>query len=397
MIRKRIPTLTLALLIPLAGLVAACSSSAMGVTNQSAQPQPLATAPAPTLLPTPSPTADVSKAFLAALAGGRFSARISGQVQIGSLSAPVSGTYEANAGDVHQKLTIDLPGNPQTTESLTIDGVSYVLREGRWFQKPAGGGSDSSALTKAMLSVVDTGVVTRDGRQLHHLAPPAGTSIPLSTLGLTDAAGGTGTVSLDFYAADVGTPLAMAITARWTDVGSNLPSVMSVEFAFANVGGQIRIAPPGQVWTPFSSKRYGYSLAYPSDWEVKRGTRGHPDEFLSANVESLYAMRVPSGGYSLNAGVSSFVAGLRRASPTAKIVSNRATRIDGIKARRLEIAWTAKGQKYSSIVVIAVKGSYAYILQVYGLRGDLATLRVYMDGFADTFRIGSGRSSTPSG
>src|SRR6266508_4531191 len=147
MIRKRIPTLTLALLIPLAGLVAACSSSgAAGVANQSAQPQPSGTPPAPTLLPTPSPTADVSKAFLAALAGGRFSARISGQVQIGSLSAPVSGTYEANAGDVHQKLTIDLPGNPQTTESLTIDGVSYVLREGRWFPKPAGGSSDSSAL-----------------------------------------------------------------------------------------------------------------------------------------------------------------------------------------------------------------------------------------------------------
>ena len=94
----------------------------------------------------------------------------------GTATYAFTGTSQIDGQDNHQTITIAIPGATERTETLTLDGVKYENRGGLWFEKSAaeqgsGPGSDFSAVMKSILDVTDVGVVTKDGRSLHHLKP----------------------------------------------------------------------------------------------------------------------------------------------------------------------------------------------------------------------------------
>ena len=194
-----------------------------------------------------------------------------------------TGTSQIDGQDNHQRVTIAIPGAPERTETLTLDGVKYENRGGLWFQKPdaepgSGPGSDFSSIMKSVLDVADVGVVTKDGRSLHHLKPKKDTPIPISAIGMADP-GGDGTVTFDFYASDDGTPVVMVDERepgpRSTDhLGHRVR--MTLDYTFSNVGGPVDIACPAQVWTTFTSKRFKYSIG--ASVRLGGGTEQGPEE-----------------------------------------------------------------------------------------------------------------------
>ena len=110
---------------------------------------------------------------------------------------------------------------------------------------------------------------------------------------------------------------------------------MTVDYTFSNVGGRGRRT-PAQVWTTFTSKRFKYSIALPSDWEAEQSKgRKKPDDLLSADDRRV-RHPLPDQAPRSTSGTSGYVDDLKRTKTKAKVTSNKAATVDGLRARRVE-------------------------------------------------------------
>jgi len=354
--------------------------------------------------PTPSSGTDAAKPFLAVLSDPSFAAHctISGRLTVGSTPYPLSGTFDLGRGDSHQVITVAIPGEPRTNESITAAGTDYIKRGALWFVKPAEDATSSKDLASAlrtMFDMRDTGTELKDGRLLHHLESRGAASIPLSAIGSADPAGD-GVVSIDFYVEDDGTPVLMEIEATWTQVigSTRQPASMAIEYRFVTVGHPVTITAPPQVWSTFSSKRFGYVLAYPSDWEPTQSPKkSQPDSILSADNVGVFINRYPTNGYSLNAITAAYLKTIKRSGTKASVASNTGISVDGSRARRIE--WTAvyKGTREWDIDVLIVRGKYVYVVEYSSLARMTPVDRSTLDGFLSTLDLpGNGATSTPA-
>lgn len=298
----------------------------------------------------------------------RGNASLTGEMTVGSATFPITGTSAFSGPDNHATMTIAITGAPRRSETLSVGGVSYIKQGGHWFQKPApaAGSRAASSLSQVLqsaLDVSDVGIEVRNGQALHHLKPRGNAAIPISAIGVNDP-GGDGTMAFEFYVRDDGTPVVMAITAAWTDVNGSVrqPVTMHIDYTFSSVGGQIDIAPPLAVWATFTSKRFGYTVAYPSDWDTypSRGKK-KPDALESAELTGMYVYRYPTDGATLNSATSGYVIELKRTK--AKVTSNKPTKIAGLRARRLEWTQVYQGTREWNIEAIVVRGKYVYFFE----------------------------------
>ena len=326
---------------------------------------------------TPAPSVDVAALFIKAMRDSfRATASVEGEMTIGSTTYPFAGESTIDGPDNHQTITVAIPGASERTETMTLDRIRYVNRGGLWFEDPkakgSGPGSDFSSVLKSVLDVTDAGIVTKGGQSLHHLKPRQDAPIPISAIGMADP-GGDGTATFDFYARSDGTLAVLAINASWTDVdgSARTPVRMRLDYTFSNVGEPVVIDRPAQVWTTFTSKRFKYTIALPSDWEAEQSKgRKEPDILLSADVAGVYVYRFPTYGASLNSGTASYVDDLKRSTTKAKVTSNKAATVDGSRARRLEWTNVYKGTRSWNIDAVVVRGKYVLLLRVQQPRED---------------------------
>ena len=392
---------TTCLVIALGIALAACGSStpppgpsAPSSTAPSASPSAASAAGAsasaiPSARPSPAASAkvDAARSFLALLMSPGFAAEatITGQLTVDSASFPISGTSAFRGPDNRQSISVAIPGAPQTSESITTGGVSYAKSKGVWLVKPAKpagapAGGDLPSAMRSILDVTDVGIETRHGQALHHLEPRDRASIPMSAIGATTSTGD-GVVTVDFYVKDDGTPVVMAIEASWTQVNgaATMAASMAVDYTFSNVGGRIAIAPPEEVWATFTSKRFGYSIAYPSDWEAHPSAgKTKPDELLGADSTGVYVNRYATKGATLNQVTSGYLAELKRTSK-AKVTSNTSTSVDGLRARRVEWSATFDGTRVWEIDTLVVHGKQAYYIGYATLEKPTATDRTIVE------------------
>jgi hypothetical protein len=286
---------------------------------------------------------------------------------------------------------------------MTLDGIKYVNRGGLWFEDPkakgSGPGSDFSSVLKSLLDVTDAGVATKGGESLHHLKPRQDAPIPISAIGMADP-GGDGTATFDFYARSDGTLAVLAMNATWTAVNGSArtPVRMTVAYTFSDVGDPVVIERPAQVWTTFTSKRFKYSIALPSDWEAEQSkSRKKPDALLSADVAGVYVIRFPTYGASLNSGTSAYVDDLKRSKTKAKVTSNKAATVDGSRARRLEWTNVYEGTHSWNIDAVVVRGTYVYLFEYSSLEKTTKADRDLFDAFLKSVTLpGKGAVTTRS-
>jgi hypothetical protein len=237
------------------------------------------TAPAPTAAPTPSPTPiDVSAAFVKQIVNPTFSAtaKISGSLTVGPIEGSIAGTAAFSGPDSSQAMSITAGTFKQDTESVHIGATSWSRKApGPWLEdtaKPAGSKDSSlSEVLKSIISVEDLGLETRGGKQLHHLRSSSGNEIPPAVFGIDTATSKDAKFTLDFYAADDGTPAIMAIAGTWTQASGaiEVPTTMAFDIAFGDIGKPQTIDPPEDVWVRYTSKTHGYTMAHPADWTVE--------------------------------------------------------------------------------------------------------------------------------
>jgi hypothetical protein len=184
----------------------------------------------------------------------------------------------------------------------------------------------------------------------------------------------------------------MALNAAWTEVNgsSRKPLRMTLEFTFADVGGPVAIERPAQVWTSFTSKRFKYTIAHPSDWEVEQGTgRKKPDVLLGADLNGMYVYRFPTRGLSLNNATSTYINNLKGTRTKVKVTSNTATTVDGTRARRLEWTNVYEGTRGWFIEDVVVRGKYVYFFQYTSLEKQTKADRELFDDFQKSVTLPS--------
>ena len=282
--------------------VALVAAGCLAGATPSPSPTPVPTPTAsPRLTPTPTPV-DVAKQFLATLSQKDFASRlsVSGSLTVGTLTFPVGGQGALAGSDSDSTLTIVLPAGEQTMQTISVGNEKFERRNGGpWLRQPqptGGGGETLGSVLRAIETVEDVGIVSRDGRELHRLKPAATAVIEPAAFGLTDPAMKDASVTIEFFAEEDGTPAAMVVAAEWTLVSGDqqVEAAMSLDFRFEYIGPAVKIERPTDIWQTYTSERFGYTVAHPEAWEVD--VTGEFDQFRGPELAFVVAGRQGSGG-----------------------------------------------------------------------------------------------------
>src|SRR4029077_18497270 len=121
-----------------------------------------------------------------------------------------------------QTLTIKTSAASQTTSTISVGATTWSQQEdGPWLEdpKPAKPTKDFSDYLASLQSVVDLGIETIDGQQLHHLQPSGGNAVPGEYMGFVSGSGAKDPVfTVDFYATNDGTPAHVVFDGTFTYV-----------------------------------------------------------------------------------------------------------------------------------------------------------------------------------
>jgi hypothetical protein len=394
----------------LAALFAAsCGSNPPTLTTSpaaspTAAPRTAGPSPSATTMPTAAPTAtavpvDVAEAFVSALSDPQYQARmtVTGSMTISGVVFPITGVTEVSRGDSHNLLSIALPGGDQTTETIKVAGTSYEVDHGVWVKSSptaasAGGTTgtslDLNTLTGTVGGLRDTGVETHAGRSLHHLVLPSGISLPVAVFGLTDPSISNPSLSLEFWAEDDGNPAAMTMAASWDQQasGKTVPVTMTIDYAIAST--LVTISAPTELWAWRTSKTHKYQVAYPADWEVQAAASAKKDDYYVGWDGSYVGVyRHKTGGSTLNQITSYITKHLATwsALKSAKLTSNKAITVDGVKGRVLTYRGTYQGDKEWVTEVVLVKGSYVTFVWLVTYHTQIDADRELFNTVLDTF------------
>lgn len=254
-----------------AAAVGACGGQATG------------SSPSPVASPTPSSTPDIASAFAQKLSSGMPRARcdITGSMQMGSVTATITGEYTTADGDTFTDMTVTASdGSTSRTGSATINGRSYELTDaGYWLIIEPGAGASPApqgpggAFEEAFAKVTTykvLGTDTLQGQTIYRLEPT--TPVPLDAdafgVGGTDVAGFG--ASLTFLARADGSLAGFDLAASWQKgTGADgIPVSMNLRWLIKDTSTTISVVVPPDTWMTHSSTELGYSMVYPLGWDV---------------------------------------------------------------------------------------------------------------------------------
>jgi hypothetical protein len=166
--------------------------------------------------------------------------------------------------------------------------------------------------------------------------------------------------SVSFYAADDGTPVGMVVTLSWTRTDPiTLSGAMTLNFSFVMVGALAAISVPDHVWNRFTSKRFGFSVAYPDGWTAD--TTQKLDDYLNGpGVLHIGGRRLKADGKSLASWTTSILAEHDSVRKDYILLSSAATTLAGEPGRLLTSTYHDFGQELVCFEVLSLHGGYLY-------------------------------------
>ena len=136
------------------------------------------------------------------------------------------------------------------------------------------------------------------------------------------------------------------------------------------------------------SSRFKYTLAYPTDWELKKASSSKKvDRFIGPEYATVGASAYKTFGLSLNEWTRAYLKYAPGFSGVKgfKLQSNKAATLAGAKARRLELKQTYKGNPEYWIDVLAVHGGKIYEVAYVSSKPITKADRDLFDQFLATF------------
>lgn len=358
------------LVVALSLLATACGgpttpspSTASTAPSAVASPSPTAAPSATPAPPTPSPTpaADVAKLASAILTAPSFTgeAQITGALAQGPVKAEITGSMAFAPGASSFAMSMLVGTTRITTESRSVGGSTYTRNgSGPWFAQ-APGASGGADFMPMLATLEDRGTTTVNGASLHRLV--ATTPMTPADIGLGSMSGTDGTASVEILATDDGKPAVMVMQADWTTTladGSTTPGSIHLELAFSCTGCTVAIAEPDEVFGTFTSKKLGYSLALPHDWDAQLAAKAsEADWFYSPDDRVVGGFRFATS-LTLNQYAKEFIAYAKAGGDGAYkkfvLVSSTAATAAGRPARLVAYHATLQGRR-QYVITIFVK------------------------------------------
>jgi len=366
-------------------LVATLAIVACGC-GAAATPTPAPT-PTPTTAPTPTPV-DVAAMFVEQVAAVESANMpFTGTALIGEVEAALSGTLGLSGTDTRSTFVFDVDGAKQTQESIRIGTQRWARDgEGPWVldPEPADPAKTTSAYLLGLTSLEDKGVETKDGRELHHLVPPASNQLTPEVFGLppsvTDAE-----ITTDFWAEDDGTPAIWTLVASWTQGDPGTPMSTTMDIDLSGLGAAVTIAPPADAWTGFTSKRFAYSMARAPGWSVDE--QDGVDVYLLEGTPYVYVSPQDlAAGYTLDRFHDDLVAYYEANDIKAAPVADEDYAIDGNPARVLTYRFTnASGTAVYLVDAITVRADTGWEIYLAQEQTGEEEARAFFDTMMSTF------------
>jgi hypothetical protein len=291
-----------ALMLVLALGAAACTTAdpvpgaSLGVGTSPIAPASLTSSPSPTLTYAPD-VASVAATRLREFRSARI--EINGQTTSG---APLR--ISGNAALVADASRFDMSvesgeGRYATVEIAVAEGRFWSRNGGPFFRVEPASGTDSIGLAEFLHSLVELspdGTRSRDGRLLHRLAPPPGTVVPPSALGLEGPGLTDFRADLEVYAESDGTPVELTFNVAWRQAAATADPrvVLLLNYRLAGLDEPLTVEPPTEVWATFDSERLRYRVGYPERWDLEEMDDG--DSFLGPDGSELFVYTSPDAG-----------------------------------------------------------------------------------------------------
>ena len=367
MSRTRVGAATLIVMM----LAAACTTA-----TPSGTPAPAATdnpSPAPTA--SPQPSVDVVGLFAAKV--DEYESGVStfeGTARVGTIQFSMSGTSTFDGPDTTGKTTTIVGGVTSTQETSRVAGTTYrKTGAGPWVRSSTTGGGDlNSELFENADSFSDEGTVTWNGQLVHELVASSDSGFdPAAIFG--DAQGISsveGTPS--FFVTDDGTPVGATLDLTWRQVvgEQTVDGSMAFEITFSQHNVPQTIRAPEDPWTRFTSDRWGYSVAYPSDYDFDSDK--DYDYFIGPGTGFYTGSRGSNQGFTLNQITNAEVASVKDYLGT-RTVANDAITVGGLPGRLLNASGKSPDLgKVFALEAIVVKGKYVYSLVWFSEPGNEA-------------------------
>ncbi|HEX5827135.1 MAG TPA: hypothetical protein VFY23_06420 [Candidatus Limnocylindrales bacterium] len=365
-----------AIIIALALVAAACADTGPtvgpngpdGTPATSVEPGQSAEAvatPPPTPAPTPTPV-PASELAAATLADTTFKATadITARTTLGSTKSTTTAKVDIDGRTTHMVRTIKTGKNAAKVETITGNGTRYLKQKGVWTKAGDADNTELIAILRAIPSMTDLGVEDKDGAQLHHLQATTVPGVPreleLAGKGVSDVSN-----TLDLWVTDDGTPVSATLVTTWKQKidKKTVDGKRTAQIVFSDVGGDVTVTVPTDIWAFFNSTRNDYRMGHPADWTAKKGNARTMDSFNGGDLYA-YAGRARASNVTLKFITGKILGELRSITDytSLKITSNRSYRLDGVPARRIEFRGITGGSKVYGQAVYAIKGGFWYFV-----------------------------------
>ena len=384
-----------------AAIVAGCGTSSSStpttVLQTSSAPASAAARATATVAPaaSPSPTPDVSSAALRTLSrmpATGMDGDVSGTLTSSAGAWPVSGTISVVGASQQSDLQLTVGTATQASHLVVADGKAYVEQgSGPWFAAPtrAGGygptsGATLDSLVTSITSVKDVGLEDHAGQQLHHLTVDTSTSPAPIAFGFADGSITGADLTVDLYADDNGTPVLLAVSGGWQQrIGASVAAV-TVALDVKVRPSPASVTAPAEIWSSFSSKRYLYHAAKPTDWTYT--AKASADELVSPEDTGidLASTATPEN---LNQAAADLVSANTHVFGR-KPEHTESVTIAGSPARLLTYHVTQNKLKLYVMEAVVVYKGRAYVVSYVALAGDEASDRATFLEFLGTFGFG---------
>jgi hypothetical protein len=285
-----------------------------------------------------------------------------GTAQIGDVQFTMTGSSAFDGPDTKSKTTTTIGGVSTVAETSRVAGTAYQKSgDGPWVKSAATGSGDiNNELFKNAESFRDDGTVTRNGQLVHELV--ASSESGFDPAAIFGAAKGISNVegTPSFFVTDDGTPVAATIDLTWRQVvgEQTLDGEMSFEITFSQLDAPQTIRAPEGAWTRFTSDRWAYSVAHPSDYDFD--TDKDYDYFIGPSAGFYTASRTNNQGFTLNVLANAEVASVKDYLDT-RTVSNDSITVGGQPGRLLQASGKSPDLgKVLALEVLVVKGKYLY-------------------------------------
>ncbi len=180
-------------------------------------------------------------------ARGSVDGTIAATFVIGSSKSPVTGTFQVKGGDSQASISSKILGTAVTYDSIVVGDWSYSRTNGgQWTRSPASGKTLQGFVSSGVF-LIDEGVETRFGSQLHHLSVETVSGVDPSAFGITAGPDQQNLTleSLSFWVADDGTPAGLSIQASFDQkiFGTRSHEVVTLDISIDALSGVTITAP----------------------------------------------------------------------------------------------------------------------------------------------------------